>query len=55
VVGTKAGLHFFDASKLPVKCHTDDDEWVGMLHMYYIYTRLHCHLLMNILCDAEGI
>ena len=55
MVGTKAGLHFFDASKLPVKCHTDDDEWVGLLHMYYIYTRLHSHLLMNILYNAEGI
>ena len=30
VVTTKAGLHFFDPKKLPVKCFTDDDEWVRM-------------------------
>ena len=30
MVATKAGLYFFDASALPVKCHTDEDEWVGI-------------------------
>ena len=48
---TKAGLHFFDASKLPVKCHIDDDEWVGIFCMHYISTPeevLHGHALMTI-------
>ena len=47
---TKAGLHFFDVSKLPVKCHTDDDEWVGILHTYISTPEevLHGHALMTI-------
>ncbi len=28
VVATKASLHFFDITKLPVKCYTDEEEWV---------------------------
>jgi phosphopantothenoylcysteine decarboxylase len=26
-VATKCSLHFFDYTKLPVKCHVDEDEW----------------------------
>ena len=28
VVSTQKALHFFDAAKLPVTCHTDSEEWV---------------------------
>ena len=28
IVTTEKGLHFFDSASLPVKCHTDDKEWV---------------------------
>ena len=31
MVATKSAYHFFDPAEIPVKCYTDEEEWVSKL------------------------
>ena len=49
VVATRASLHFFEPQKLPVKCWTDSDEWVGCVVSECVAHRL-CVLICLCVC-----